>query len=58
MALAFVVADQASRRFFVNYPAVLRHRMAVKQIKQITRTWPNVRPQIPVAQKPNSYFWV
>ena len=56
-ALAFVVADQASRRMFVNYIALKQHQIAEYEIKKVMRTWPNPKPYLMPHQRANSYFW-
>ena len=58
LAVAGVVADQASRRFFVNYEAIQCHKIADNEVKKIMRFMPNARPHIPFHLKPNSYLWI
>ena len=55
--LAVLVADQFSRRMFVNYVALNKHDMAEYEVKKVMRTWPNPKPHVAQHQKPNSYFW-
>ena len=56
--LAGVVADQISRRMFVNYERITEHKVANNEIRKIMRTMPNARPYLKVHQKPNSYYYV
>ena len=55
--VAVLVADQFSRRLFVNYVALRKHEMAEYEVKKIMRTWPNPKPHLARYEKPNSYFW-
>ena len=57
-AITGLAADIASRRLFVNYYRLRQHTMAENEIKKVMRMWPNARPHITIAEKPNSYFWV
>ena len=57
VALTLVVADQISRRMFVNYLALKKHQMADYEIRKVMRTWSNPRPFLAPHEKPNSYFW-
>ena len=56
--LAAAIADQFSRRLFVNYVALRKHEMAEFECKKVMRTWPDAKPHQARHQKPNSYFWV
>ena len=56
--IATLIADQFSRRLFVNYVAMRKHEMAEYECKKVMRTWPNPYPMVAAHQKPNSYFWV
>ena len=57
VALVTVVADQMSRRIFVNYHALKRHQMADYEVRKVMRTWSLAKPNIAPHNKPNSYFW-
>ena len=58
MVIAGLVADQASRRMFVNQQKLKEHKMAENEIKKIMVRWPNAK-QLPASyKKANSYFWV
>ena len=54
---AGAVADLFSRRAFVNYLALKKHKMADYEVKKVMRTWPNAKPFLAPHLKPNSYFW-
>ena len=54
---ATVVADQISRRMFVNYRALKQHEMAEYEVKKVMRTWPHAKPHLAPHKRPNSYFW-
>ena len=54
---AVVVADQVSRRLFVNYYAMKTHQIAEYEIKKVMRFWPSAKPYLAPHQRPNSYFW-
>ena len=56
-AVTALIADQFSRRFFVNYVALRKHEMAEYEVKKVMRTWPMPKPHVALHQKPNSYFW-
>ena len=56
--IALAVADQFSRRLFVNYVALRKHEMAEYEVKKVMRTWPNPKPHVAPHLRPNSYFWV
>ena len=56
--VAVLIADQFSRRLFVNYPALMKHEMAEYEVKKVMRTWPNPKPMLARHERPNSYFWV
>ena len=58
LALAGVVADQASRRMFVNYEKLRQHQMAVNEVKKIMVKFPNAKTLRPVHKKANSWFFV
>ena len=57
VALTLVIADQFSRRMFVNYLALKKDQMANYEIRKVMRTWPNPKPFLGPHEKPNSYFW-
>ena len=57
-AIAGVVAEQATRRMFVNYSIIKKHEMAEYEIKKIMRTWPDPYPMVELHKKPNSYLYV
>ena len=57
VALTVVVADQVSRRMFVNYLALRKHKMAEYELKKTMRMWPGAKPMTAPHQRPNSYFW-
>ena len=44
--IAGVVADQVSRRLFVNRAALQQHKMATYEVKKVMRTWPNAYPYL------------
>ncbi len=52
-----IVADAVSRRVFVNYLNLKKHKIANNEIKKIMRTMPDAKPHIAPHQKPNSYFF-
>lgn len=52
-----IVADAVSRRVFVNYLNLKKHKMADNEIKKIMRTMPDAKPHIAPHMKPNSYFF-
>ena len=56
--LAGVVAEQVSRRLFVNYRTIKAHEIANYEIRKVMRTWPDPKPMVEYHKKPNSYFWV
>ena len=55
--LAFVATDFVSRKLFVNYDKILRHKVAVNEVKKMMRTYPNAKPHRAVHEKPNSYYF-
>ena len=57
-ALAFVVSDLFTRKLFVNYDALTKHKSAVNEVRKIMRTYPDARPHVRSYEKPNSYIFV
>ena len=57
VVLSTVIADQVSRRMFVNYRALKQHEIANYEVRKVMRTWPHAKPHLAPHQKPNSYFW-
>ena len=57
MLIAAVVSDQLSRRVFVNYVALRKHKMAEYEVKKIMRTWDSPKPHVPLHKRANSYVW-
>ena len=55
--LTTVVADQVSRRIFVNYLALKKHQMADYEVRKVMRTWSLAKPHQKPHERPNSYFW-
>ena len=53
---AGIVSDLVTRKMFVNYDKISRHKVAVNEASKIMRTFPNARPYIAIQDKPNSYF--
>ena len=58
MALAGVLADQASRRMFVNYEKLRQHQMAELEVKKIMVKYPGAKPLRAPHRKANSWFLV
>ena len=52
------VADQVSRRMFVNYRGLQQHKMAENEVRKVMRTWPHAKPHVAPHKRPNSYVWV
>ena len=44
LVIAAAISDQVSRRFFVNYSALRKHKMADLEVKKVMRTFANARP--------------
>ena len=57
-ALAFVVSDLFTRKLFVNYDALTKHKTGVNEVKKIMRTYPDAKPHLRPHEKPNSYLFV
>ena len=57
-AFAFLVSDQATRRFFVNYKQLAANRIAVNEVKKISATIPNAKKFGSKMNKPASYLFV
>ena len=57
-AIAFLVADQASRRMFVNYEKLREHRMAENEVRKIMVKFPNAKTLHAPYRKANSWWWV
>ena len=57
-ALAFLVSDVCTRKLFVNYDGLTKHKTAVNEVKKIMRTYPDARPYLRPHEKPNSYLFV
>ena len=56
--VAYLVADQVSRRMFVNYAKLREHKMAEYEMKKIMVKWPHAK-QLPLHhRRANSVFWV
>ena len=58
LALAGLVADQASRRMFVNYDKLRQHKFAENEVRKIMVKAPNAKTLRAPYQKANSWFWV
>ena len=58
LALAGVVADQASRRMFVNYEKLRQHKIAENEVRKIMVKFPNGKTLRAPYQKANSWWWV
>ncbi len=58
MAIAGLVADQASRRMFVNYEKLRQHKMAEYECKKIMVKFPDAKTLRAPHRKANSWFWV
>ena len=58
LALSGLVADQASRRIFVNYEKLRQHNMAVNEVKKIMVKVPHAKQLRAPHRKANSWFWV
>ena len=56
--LAGVIADQMSRRLFVNYDKLRQHKMAENEVRKIMVKYPNAKTLKAPYQKANSYYWV
>ena len=56
--LATAVADQVSRRMFVNYRGLRQSQMAENEVRKVMRTWPQAKPHVAPHKRPNSYVWV
>ena len=56
--LATALADQVSRRMFVNYQNLRMHQMAENEVRKVMRTWPHAKPHVAVHKRPNSYLWI
>ena len=46
-ALAFVATDLCTRKLFINYDALTKHKTALNEAKKIMRTYPDARPHVP-----------
>ena len=53
---AGIASDLVTRKLFVNYDKINKHKVASNEVSKIMRTFPNARPYIAVQDKPNSYF--
>ena len=58
LALSGLVADQASRRIFVNYEKLRQHNMAVNEVKKIMVKFPHSKQLRAPHRKANSWFWI
>ena len=58
MAVAGVLADQASRRMFVNYEKLRQHKMAEQEVKKIMVRFPGAKSLRAPHRKANSWFLV
>ena len=58
LAIVGLIADQASRRMFVNYEKLRQHKMAVNEVRKIMVKYPNAKTLKAPYQKANSWFWV
>ncbi len=58
LAIAGLIADQMSRRIFVNYEKLRQHNMAKNEVKKIMVKFPNAKTLRAPYQKANSWFWV
>ncbi len=58
LAIAGLVADQASRRLFVNYDKLRQQRMAENEVRKIMVKFPHAKTLPPQFKKANSWFWV
>ena len=57
-ALAGLIADQVSRRLFVNYDKLRQHKMAENEVRKVMVKYPNAKKLKASYQKANSYYWV
>ena len=57
-AIAGLVADQVSRRMFVNYEKLRQHKFAENEVRKIMVKYPNAKTLKAPYQKANSYYWV
>ena len=44
--LTGIVADAFSRRMFVNYIALKKHKFAENEVRKIMRTFPDAKPHV------------
>ena len=58
IAIAGVIADQASRRMFVNYDKLRQHKFAENEVRKIMVKIPNAKTLRAPYQKANSWWWV
>ena len=58
LALSGLVADQASRRIFVNYEKLRQHNMAANEVKKIMVKFPHSKQLRAPHRKANSWFWI
>jgi hypothetical protein len=43
---------------FLRYEDIFEHKVAVNEVKKVTRQIPNVKPMLTMHQKPHSYLWL
>ena len=55
--VAGVAADVVTRKLFINYDRLTKHKVATNEVKKIMRTYPNARPYLAPHERPNSYFY-
>jgi hypothetical protein len=58
LALSGLVADQMSRRIFVNYEKLRQNQMATNEVKKIMVKFPHAKTLRAPHRKANSWFWV
>ena len=44
--VAGVLADVCTRKLFVNYEKITKHKVASNEVRKIMRTYPNARPYL------------
>ena len=58
LVIAGLIADQASRRLFVNYDKLREHKLAENEVRKIMVKYPNAKTLRAPYQKANSWYWV
>ena len=58
LALSGLIADQASRRIFVNYEKLRQHNLANNEVKKIMVKFPHAKQLRAPHRKANSWFWI